>query len=327
MSGCSLRVLLASLCGAALAVLAGPDAARAGRLRVGVQKSGTFGWELAVIRARGFDREAGLDIDVVDLASTEAGKVAMAGGAVDVALLDWLWVSRERGLGHRLVFSPYSSAAGSVMVPAASPARDLAGLKGLSLGVAGGPLDKSWLLLQAAAKAQGLDLASKAKPVFGAPPLLSLKVENGELDAGLLYWTYAARLEAQGFRTVITVEKIAEQLGAKGPIAFVGFVFRDGLAEATLAGFGKAARRAETMMADDPAVWAKLRPLMKAPDEKTFEALKAAFQHGIPTQPLATEIAEATAFYATLARIGGPGLVGTATALPEGLYVDPKVYG
>ena len=75
------------------------------------------------------------------------------------------------------------------------------------------------------------------------------------------------------------------------------------------------------------AIEAGARAGLVAPDEKTFEALKAAFQHGIPTQPLATEIAEATAFYATLARIGGPGLVGTATALPEGLYVDPKVYG
>ena len=45
------------------------------------------------------------------------------------------------------------------------------------------------------------------------------------------------------------------------------------------------------------------------------------------TGALAAEIAEATAFYVTLARIGGPGLVGNATALPEGLYVDPKVYG
>ena len=296
-------------------------------LRVGTLPFGAVHWEIATILDNGLDRAAGVSVENVPLASNEAARIGFLSGSVDSIVTDLLFAARLRSEGKGIKFLPYSTSEGALVVKPGSPIRSIADLEGKSIGIAGGALDKSWLLLQAAGKAQGLDLATKAKPVFGAPPLLSLKVENGELDAGLLYWTYAARLEAQGFRTVITVEKIAEQLGAKGPIAFVGFVFRDGLAEATLAGFGKAARRAETMMADDPAIWAKLRPLMKAPDEKTFEALKAAFQRGIPTQPLAAEIAEATAFYVTLARIGGPGLVGNATALPEGLYVDPKVYG
>ena len=66
---------------------------------------------------------------------------------------------------------------------------------------------------------------------------------------------------------------------------------------------------------------------MKADDEKTFEALKAAFLAGIPRKPLDVEIAEAKAFYAKLAAIGGAPLIGSATSLPDGLYVDAKVYG
>lgn len=321
------RGMLAAAAAALLAPAVAAAQAALPVLRVGTLPFGAVHWEIATILDNGLDKAAGIAVENVPLASNEAARIGFLSGSVDSIVTDLLFAARLRAEGKKIKFLPYSTSEGALVVKPGSPIQKIADLEGKSIGVAGGALDKSWLLLQAAAKAQGLDLASKAKPVFGAPPLLSLKVENGELDAGLLYWTYAARLEAQGFRTVITVEKIAEQLGAKGPIAFVGFVFRDGLAEATLTGFGKAARRAETMMADDPAVWAKLRPLMKAPDEKTFEALKAAFQHGIPTQPLATEIAEATAFYATLARIGGPGLVGTATALPEGLYVDPKVYG
>ena len=170
-------------------------------------------------------------------------------------------------------------------------------------------------------------MTKDARPVFGAPPLLSLKVENGELDAGLLYWTYVARLKAADYRTVISVEQIAETLGAKGSIAFGGFVFKDNVPMSTIAAFAKVVRRADNTLADDPGLWTKLRPLMKAPDQQTFEALKEGFVRGIPRKPLDVEIAEARSFYALLAEIGGPALVGNATTLPDGLYVDQKVYG
>ncbi len=137
-------------------------AAGAETLRLGVQKTGTFAWELAIIKAEGLDKQAGLDIEVAELASPEAGKIALIGGSVDMILSDLLWVARERSLGARLVFAPYSSALGALMVPGASPINDLANLKGHKLAVAGRPLDKSWLLLQALAERSNIDLKSQA---------------------------------------------------------------------------------------------------------------------------------------------------------------------
>ena len=127
-------------------------------LRVAAQKTGTFSWELGVIKEHGLDKKAGIHLDVTELATTEAGKVAIMGGSADIAISDWLWVSRERSLGGKLKFYPYSSTLGAVMVPPASSIAKLADLKGKKLGVAGGPLDKSWLLLQAYAKNSGIDL-------------------------------------------------------------------------------------------------------------------------------------------------------------------------
>ncbi len=46
-------------------------------------------------------------------------------------------------------FLPYSSTEGALMVPGDSPVRSVADLAGKRLGVAGGPLDKNWLLLRA----------------------------------------------------------------------------------------------------------------------------------------------------------------------------------
>src|SRR5258707_8425138 len=142
-------ILLAT---AAFAGVSGAPSRAAESIRLAVQKTGTFAWELAVIRAHGLDRRANLAIQVSELASPEAGKIALRGGSADVIVSDWLWGSRERHLGAALVFFPYSSAVGAVMVQAASPATSLADLKGKSLAVAGGPIDKSWLLLQGAMK-------------------------------------------------------------------------------------------------------------------------------------------------------------------------------
>src|SRR5580698_5557182 len=144
----------------------------ADQIRIAAQKTGTFAWELDVLKAHGLDRQAGITVETTEFASTEAGKIALESGSVDLMLSDWLWVSRERALGGDMVFYPYSSALGAVMVPINSPVAGIGGLVGKKLAVAGGPLDKSWLLLQASARRSGVDLKAQADVVYGAPPLL-----------------------------------------------------------------------------------------------------------------------------------------------------------
>ena len=142
-------------------------ASAADRIRIAAQKTGTLAWELDIIKAHGLDKQADLDIQVVELASTEAGKIALRSGSADLIVSDWLWVARERTLGDNLVFYPYTSQIGAVMVPTNSPIAGLADLKGRKLAVAGGPLDKSWLMLQADARRDGFDLKTQANIVYG----------------------------------------------------------------------------------------------------------------------------------------------------------------
>ena len=119
------RTLLAAL--AALQIAA---ASAADTIRIAAQKTGTFAWELAIIRAHGLDKEANLALEVRELASPEAGKIALRSGDAEIMISDWLWVSRERSLGAKLAFYPYSSALGAVMVPNTSPIKTLGDLKG-----------------------------------------------------------------------------------------------------------------------------------------------------------------------------------------------------
>ncbi len=232
-------------------------------LRIAAQKTGTFAWELAVIKDHGLAEKAGLDLEVTELASTDAGKIAMMGNSADIIVSDWLWVARERSLGSDLTFYPYSSTLGAVMVPQQSPIKSLTDLKGKKLGVAGGPLDKSWLLLQALAKQQSsLDLESNATILYGAPSLLFEKALQGESDATLNFWNFCADLEAHGFRRLIGMDEVEKGLGATAPVAMVGYVFHDRFAAShadVLKRFFAVTRQAMDILANSQDEWTKPR--------------------------------------------------------------------
>ncbi len=310
----------------ALTTLAAASAQAADRIRLAVQKTGTLAWELDVIRAHGLDHKLGLALEAVELASTEAGKIALKGGSVDLMLSDWLWVARERSLGDRLVFYPASSALGAVMVRAESPIRAVADLKGKKLAVAGGPLDKSWLLLQAFALQSGLDLRNQAKIVYGAPPLLSEKAFQGETDATLTYWNFCADLESRGFRRAIAMDRIMQGLGAKGPVAILGYSFDNDWARrnpSLVERFLEAARGAKEILAASETEWQRLAPRLRISDANALAVYRQRYSEGVVRRPLAEEEADARTLYSVLADIGGSPLVGAARELPPGTFYRP----
>ncbi len=289
-------------------------------LRVAVQKTGTFAWELAVIRAHGLDKQANLSVQVLELASPEAGKIALRAGNADIVVTDWLWVSRERGLGAKLTFYPYSSA---LMVPASSPIQTLADLRGRKLAIAGGPIDKSWLLLLAWLKQSGIDLKSEATIAYGAPPLLAAKTLSGEMDATLNYWNFCAGLEAKGFRRIAGIEDLLPKLGATGRTAMIGYVFDENWANANqdkIARFIAMTRAAKEILSTSDAEWEKIAPLTGALDAATLRAYRDRYREGIPRRPVADEEADARILYRVLAEIGGRELVGPAPELDSGTF-------
>lgn len=315
-----LRVLLAV---AALALVPRGACHAADIIRVVAQKTGTLGWELAVIRAHALDARYNLSIQLTELASPEAGKIALRAGNADIMVSDWLWVSRERTLGASLTFYPYSSALGAVMVASSSPIRGLADLRGRKLAVAGGPIDKNWLLLQARMKQHGVDLKSEATIAYGAPPLLAAKLLGGEMDAGLNYWNFCAALEAKGFRRLAGIEDILPELGAKGRVAMIGYVFDETWAGAhrdAVERFIAATRAAKEILANSDAEWDRIAPLTGAADAASLHAYRDRYRDGIPRRPIADEEADARVLYRVLASIGGSELVGPAGQLDPGTF-------
>src|SRR5262245_62043043 len=196
-------------------------------LRVSSLRFGSLSWLLDTIRDQGIDAKLAVKLDVVDAATSQAGPVALLAGDVDVILSDWMWALRQRSEGEDLLFAPYSSALGALMIPAGSPVRTLADLAGRRLGVAGGPIDKSWLLLRAYSRRTiGRDIADVARPVFAAAPLLTEEIRNGRIDAVLNFWTFAARLQGNGFVRLLDMAEVLKSLGIEPETKLVGFVFR-----------------------------------------------------------------------------------------------------
>lgn len=318
------RRLLARAFAGALALTLSLGAQAEETVRVGVLKFGTVNWELKAMKHHGLDTANGVNVEIIPFASGDATDIAMMGGAVDVIVSDWLWVSRQRAETEDLTFAPYSSSVGAIMVPGDSEITDLGELKGKKIGVVGGPLDKSWLLLQGLARqAHDLDLAGENEVVFGAPPLLAEKTRDGELDAVLNYWHFCARLEADGFKRLVSAEDAANALGASGPVSAIGYVFREswaGQSEAA-AGFLKASRQTKQLLAESDEEWQRLADSGAIKDgPEALMVLRDRFREGIPDRDMNDEIRDAEVIYQLLEDLGGEKLVGDSKVLVDGTY-------
>jgi NitT/TauT family transport system substrate-binding protein len=317
---------LCFLLAAAMTFAATVTAFAADRIRVAVQRTGTLGWELDVLKTHGLDRKANLEIQAIELASPEAGKIAIKGGSADLLLSDWLWVTRERALGDNLVFYPSSSTVGAVMVPANSTIRSVTDLRGKKIAIAGGPLDKSWLLLQGLARRSNLDLRRQATIVYGAPPLLSEKAVQGEHDATLTFWNFCADLEGKGFKRAIMVDEVMKQLGAKAAVAILGFTFEGAWAaknKSTIDRFLEAMGQAKEVLASTESEWQRLAPRIGVSDPKALAIYRQRYSEGIVRRSIAEEEADARALYGVLAEVGGPELVGPGRELDRGTFYRP----
>lgn len=299
-------------------------AKQANTIRVGVLKFGTVNWELDTIRQHGLDDKAGINLEVVPLASKSSTHVAIQGGAADVIVTDWLWVSRQRAAGRDYTFVPYSTAAGSLMVDPESGIKTLADLRGKRVGVAGGPLDKSWLLLRAYAKQKfDIDIASLSKPAFAAPPLLNQLALRKELPAVLNFWHYSARLKAAGMQPLISVKELFPALGVDRPVPLIGWVFREEWANKhrdVIDGFLQASLASKDILLSSDEEWQRLKPLMKVKTAQELTALRDAHRAGIQRCFGPEELEAARKMFTVLAQTGGEALVGKQQSLSEGTF-------
>lgn len=292
-------------------------------IKIAALKFGTVNWTLATIKKNGLDHKHGFELIIQPLANSQAGKIALQANAADIIVSDWTWVARQRGLSIDYLFAPYSSSAGSLMVPPHSPLRSLQDLSNKKLGIAGGVLDKNWLLLQALALQENIQLPSNKNKVFGAPPLLNNLIKQGQLDALINYWHYSVRLKAEGYRELINTHEIIRQLGIDKTVPILGYVFKEQWAIKNanrLNQFLAASADATNLLCSSDKHWDAITPLTRTNDEQTQQLLRSHYCKGRITVFTEEEKKAIADIYSILAATGGEKLVGSVKQL------DPQIF-
>ena len=293
-------------------------------IRLGVLAFGTVNWELTIINNQHLLDDHAIQLDIRPVANPQAGKIALQSGAVDMIVSDWIWTSRLRASGSDFTFYPYSTTSGALVVAKNSPITSLNDLNGKKLGIAGGELDKNWLLLQALAQQQNkIDLNTVVEKVYGAPPLLNQQLIQQRVDGIMTYWHYAAKLEAAGYRQIISGQEILNQLGIKEKVPTLGYVFSQNWANKhknAVNQFLKATQLAKNQLCQVDKVWQKIIPLTKAKDTVTQNTLRNRYCDGRIKQWGEKEQQAATQIYALLRQLSQNKLTGKNTTLEEGTF-------
>lgn len=293
---------------------------------VGVMLTGTARWEMEVIQSQGLDEKHGFQLVLRDTVGKKAGHVALMSGDADVILSDFVWVASLRANGEAMVTVPHSLAVGGVMVPEGSDIASVRDLAGKTIGIAGGPLDKSWIALQAyyGKVTDGEKLADSVSAKFGAPPLINELLANGDIDAALNFWHFNARAKAAGNTELVSVARMMDEMGIDPKPPLLSWVFREETADAkpqAIKAFLSASYEAKQILKTDDATWEGLRELMRATEnDALFETLRHDYRAGIVTSYDQSTIDAAAQAFALMAEYGGEELVGASDTMDPGTF-------
>lgn len=296
------------------------------KIKVGVLAFGTVNWELDVIKTNKLDKKYGFDLEVVKLASKNATSIAFQSKSVDVFVTDWIWVNTQRANNNNFTYYPYSKANGTLYVGKDSKAKTILDLEGKNIGVAGGPVDKTWLLLRAYSKYKyGKDLKEIIKPTFAAPPILMKKVLDNSLEGSINFWHFNAKLKAKGAKEFIDINEVFKELGVNNDIPMIGWTFRVEDIEKNeklYKSFIKATHDAKDILMSNNQEWERLKPLMNVEDNKTFEALKEGYKLGVAKKLTKESREDLSKIFDILQKEGGKKLVGSSNYLQNETFWD-----
>jgi NitT/TauT family transport system substrate-binding protein len=318
-----------ALIGATLLAQLLPGVARGAgtQLVIGLQEGGTAFWEVDAMLRLGLPAEHGVELVVRPLADSRAGQIALLAGAVDVILSDFVWVSAQRHRGNMVSLVPHSLAVGGVVTRTADSGSSLDQITGKTIGVGGGPADKSWIILQAYYEQQtGRQLLADVEARFGAPPLVNEMLASGHVALALNYWHWNARAEAAGAREILSVEQMLAGLGVETTPPLLGWAFAEATARTrpeAVNGFAAASAATKRVLLDNDGVWQDLAPRMGAPaGSDLFRNLRSRYRSGIALDVEAGHLRAAEQLFAILVQYGGEDVVGTNPVLAEGTFWD-----
>lgn len=217
----SIVTRLAAAAAVALSFAVAPLSAHAekvgdgGKIRMMASPYGTQSFIPFVIKKYKLDEKYGFDLERISFADSKASSAALQTGGAEMAILDWTGLSLMRNAGLDVIgIAPFLTYVSVIVVPADSPIQGIADLKGKKFGIFS-RTSSDWILVDAAArKKYGLDLAKEAELQEGAPTLLRGALEQGNIDATIMFSSISPDMIASGkFKGIFTIRDVTEELG------------------------------------------------------------------------------------------------------------------
>lgn len=212
-----LAMAAAIMAGAFLATGASAEAPKGdgGTIRLMSNPVGTQSYPPFVIKKFGLDKKYGFNLEVIPFTNPQASIAALQSASIELVVQDWITIARLRNQNVPVIgVAPFLSYVNTVLLPANAEIKTLADLKGKRLGTYT-KTGFDWIILQAVAKKQyGLDLASEVTLQEGAPSLLRGSLEQGQLDATLMYNSLTPDMVLSGkAKLLMTIHDVVAELG------------------------------------------------------------------------------------------------------------------
>jgi ABC-type nitrate/sulfonate/bicarbonate transport system substrate-binding protein len=206
----------------ALGLLAAAPNARAadpmgdgGVIRMMASPYGSQSFIPFVIDKFDLDTKYAFELERIVFSDGKAAAAAVQSGSAEIALFDWNAIALMRNAGIDVIgIAPFITYVSTIVVPEASPIQGVGDLKGTKFGIFSRQ-STDWILVDTLArKRYELDLAKDAQLVEAAPPLLRGSLEQGAIDATIMFSSIAPDMLATGkFRNAFAIRDVAEELG------------------------------------------------------------------------------------------------------------------
>ena len=276
--GTSAAALMLALGGKDKAFADTPIKGDGGTIRLMVNMASTQTFPPAIITQRGLDQKYGFKLETIPTTNTQTTTTGFQTHSAEIGLYGWIDLSRVKAGGVKVIgIVPFLNWVNTVVVPADSPMKSLADMKGKNIGLFS-RTGLDWSVMRAAAlKKFNLDLESAVNMQEGAVSLLRGLLEQGKLDATLMFGDVTAPMIVGGkFRVLATVQDYVNQLEVPNAPYLLYTVDTDYAAAhpGNVMGFAAAYREAIDVLMTDDSVWAPLAKPLNMTDDAVVSELR-----------------------------------------------------
>lgn len=294
-----------------------------GKVRVVSFASGNY-YPFYLISKLGIDKKHGFELENISVQPGGAAMTAFRSGSTDGGLMNWLEIARARTNGDMVsAVVPFLEMPNVWIVPKNSPAKDIAGLKGKTIGTYN-RFSPEWVLYLATARAKsGYDPRAESTIQEAGPGLVRGLLEQKQLEAAFIFYNLAMDMVATGeFRILFTSRDLLQSLGLPKNTMLTSVAFRDAYIKSNpknVKAFALAYQDAVEIMRKDDSIWPELLGRQDIKDPAVVKLVVDWTREVTMDRFSADPMADTKKLFDSIYAVGGKEALGI-DKLPEGIF-------